>query len=63
MRLVFEITSNEIKKSKEIGNTYYLYLVRDIGGKPQINIVKNFSSAIGSSVKLEPSTYTGELII
>ncbi len=58
----FELTANELHTAEKLGQQYWLYFVRDIGGTPQVTKVLNPSDKIGKLIDIQPTAYTVRLI-
>jgi hypothetical protein len=58
----FELTRNELRAAKKLGQQYWLYFVRDIDGTPQVTKIYDPAKQIDKLIKLEPSAYTVHLI-
>ena len=58
----FELTANELHSAEKLGQQYWLYFVRDIGGTPQVTKVPNPADQIGKLIDIQPTAYTVRLI-
>jgi hypothetical protein len=58
----FELTANELHTAEKLGQQYWLYFVRDIGGRPQVTKVPNPANQIGKLINIQPTAYTVRLI-
>ena len=58
----FELTANELHAAEKLGQQYWLYFVRDIGGTPQVTKVPNPANQIGKLINIQPTAYTVRLI-
>ena len=58
----FELTANELHTAEKLGQQYWLYFVRDIGGTPQVTKVPNPANQIGKLINIQPTAYTVRLI-
>lgn len=60
-REIFDWTINEIETAKRLSVSYWLYLVRDLGGTTRIIAINNPASKIGTDIVIKPSSYISEL--
>ena len=58
----FELTANELHIAKKLGQQYWLYFVRDIGGTPQVTKIQNPANRIGKFIDIQPTAYTVRLV-
>jgi len=58
----FELTANELHTAEKLGQQYWLYFVRDIGGTPRVTKVPNPADQIGKLINIQPTAYTVRLI-
>lgn len=57
---VFEFSAHELDVSKAYGKRYCIYMVRDIGDKPTMKIIRDPASKIGDQLSINPSSYICE---
>jgi hypothetical protein len=57
----FELTANELKTSERYRQQYWIYFVRDIGGSPKVEEIKDPFSQIGKKLILEPTAFSVRL--
>lgn len=59
---IFEWTANEINVARQLGDQYWLYMVRDIANLPKVISIQNPAQRVGNDIRITPTSYLAELI-